>query len=310
MAQVTAVRVEGDAYSPADWGLLAITATIWGASFLFIALGLESFPPALVTLLRLVFGAATLAVFPAARRSVPRSALLPIAVMGLVWTGIPFVLFPVAQQWIDSSLAGMLNAAVPLTTAAVATLVSRRLPGPRQQLGLLIGFAGVVAITWPALQGARATALGTALVVMAAVLYGIGLNLAVPLQRAHGALPVLLRAQLSSAIAVAPLGLWSLPDSGFSWGSFLAVVALGSLGTGVAVVALGTLTSRVGATRGSIAIYFTPIVAIVLGVVFRAEDVAASALVGIALVLAGAWLASRKDERAVRTASVTTPEVA
>jgi len=303
MVEAVAVRTEGDAYTATDWGLLTATATIWGASFLFIALGLESFPPTLVTLLRLVFGAVTLGAFPQARRPVPRSALPAIAVMGLVWTGIPFILFPIAQQWIDSSLAGMLNAAVPLTTAAVAALVWRRVPGPRQQLGLLVGFAGIVAISWPALQGARATALGTGLVVLAVVLYGLGLNLAVPLQRAHGALPVLFRAQLFSAVAVAPLGLASLPGASFSWTSALAVLALGSLGTGIAFIALGTLTSRVGATRGAIAVYFTPIVAIILGVVFRDEVIAGSSLAGIALVILGAWLASRKDERALSPAA-------
>jgi drug/metabolite transporter (DMT)-like permease len=290
-------RSEGDAFALTDWGLLAGTALIWGASFLFIAFGLESFPPTLVTLLRLVFGAATLALFPSARQPVPRAAWFPIGVAGVLGIGIPFVLFPVAQQWIDSSLAGMLNGAVPLTTAAVATVLTRRLPGRRQQLGLLAGFAGVVAISWPAMGGAEATALGTGLVLVAVVLYGVGLNLAVPLQRKYGALAVYLRAQAVSAIAVAPLGLASLPNASFSWTSLLAVLALGALGTGLAFVLLGKLTSRVGATRGSVTVYFTPIVAVLLGVAFRSETVAIAALVGIALVLSGAWLTSRKDER-------------
>jgi drug/metabolite transporter (DMT)-like permease len=288
-------RSEKDAFAALDWGLLAGAALIWGASFLFIALGLESFPPTLVTLLRLVFGALTLALFPSARRPVPRSAWFPIGVVGLLGIGIPFVLFPVAQQWIDSSLAGMLNGAVPLTTAAVATVLSRRLPGRVQQFGLLLGFAGVLAISWPAMGGAEATALGTGLVLIAVVLYGVGLNLAVPLQRKYGALAVYVRAQTVSAIAVAPLGLSQLPQASFSWTSLLAVLALGALGTGLAFVLIGTLVARVGATRGSVTVYFTPIVAVALGVLIRGETVAAAAVAGIALVLAGAWLTSRKE---------------
>ena len=87
----------------------------------------------------------------------------------------------------------------------------------------------------------------------------------------------------------------SLPSSEFAWSSTLAVAVLGSFGTGLAFVAMTTLVGRVGATRGSVAIYFLPVVAIALGVVFRDETVAAISLVGTGLVLAGAYLSSRRE---------------
>lgn len=91
----------------------------------------------------------------------------------------------------------------------------------------------------------------------------------------------------------APLGLWGLRTSTLALDSFMAVAVLGALGTGLAFGAMTTLVGRVGATRGSVAIYCTPVVAIALGVVVRSEAVTPLQLVGTALVLGGAWLTSR-----------------
>ncbi|MGH2749939.1 MAG: DMT family transporter [Actinomycetota bacterium] len=290
---------ESQAHSPAfgrtDWALLAAVAGMWGSSFLFIDIGLQSLEPTVVTLLRLLFGAATLAGFQRARTPVPRADWMLVALLGLLWMAIPLLLFPIAQQWIDSSLAGMVNGAVPLFAAAVATVILRTLPGRRQLVGLAIGFLGVVAIGWPAVQGAWATALGVGLVLLATMLYGIAINLAVPLQQRYGALPVLLRAQLFALAVVSVPGVAGLPDSSFAWPSLVAVAALGCLGTALAFVGMTTLVGRVGAARGSVTIYFIPIVAIVLGIVFRGESIAAISLAGSALVMAGAYLTSRKE---------------
>ncbi len=284
-----------DAFGAVEWGLLAGIAAIWGSSFLLMDVALDDLRPGVVVLARVVLGATALACFPAARRPVPRDDLPRIAVLGVVWIGIPLSLFPIAQQWISSSVAGMVNGAVPLTSALWAAILLGALPRRRQLLGLAIGFAGVVAISWPGLQGADATALGTALVLLAVFLYGLATNLAVPLRQRHGALPVLLRAQLVGLVVIVPFGLWSLPGSTFTADAVLAVLPLGLLGTAVAFVMMTNLIGRAGAPRGSVAIYFVPVVAIVLGVAFRGESVAPIALVGTALVLGGAWLTSRRE---------------
>lgn len=284
-----------DAFAATDWGLLSATALIWGSSFLFIDIALGTFHPALVTLLRLVFGAVTLAAIPRARRAVPRGEWPAIALLGLIWMAGPFLLFPFAQQRIDSSLAGMLNGAVPLVAAAVASGLARRAPAGRQFVGLALGFLGVIAISWPAVQGARATAVGAGMILLAVVFYGVALNLAVPLQQRHGTLPILLRAQLAATVFVTPLGLAGATQSDFAWSGLAATLALGCLGTALAFFAMVTLVGRVGPTRASVTIYFVPIVAIILGVVFLGENVAVASLLGTALVVAGAWLASRAE---------------
>jgi drug/metabolite transporter (DMT)-like permease len=176
-----------------------------------------------------------------------------------------------------------------------ATILLKRLPGWRQLLGIGIGFFGIVAISAPGLAKSSGTALGTLLVVGAVVLYGLSTNLAVPLQQKYGALPVLLNAQLAALVIVLPFGLAQIPGSTWAWPSALAMIPLGVLGTAVAFVLMTTLVGRVGGPRGSVAIYFVPIVAMVLGVVVRNDVIEPIAIVGIALVLLGAWITSRKE---------------
>ena len=92
---------EGQAFAPNDWGLVATVVLLWGASFLFIEIGLDHLSPPVVAFLRVFSGAATLALLPGARRARPRSEGRVLARLGLIWIAIPFVLFAVAQQWIS-----------------------------------------------------------------------------------------------------------------------------------------------------------------------------------------------------------------
>jgi drug/metabolite transporter (DMT)-like permease len=306
-----------EAFGRAEWGLLAIVATIWGSSFVLMEVALESLAPTVVGAARVAFGAAALALVPRARRTrIARGDLPTVALLGVTWMGVPLLLFPIAQQWIDSSVAGMINGAMPLTTALWAAILLRRLPARTQAVGLAVGFVGIVAISLPELptgvtaSGSGATALGAGLVFLAIVLYGLSANLAVPLSQRYGSLPVLLRAQLAALVIVVPAGLAGLPSSTFAWGPVLALVPLGVLGTGVAFVLMATLVGRVGGPRGSIAIYFVPVVAIALGVALLNERVHPLALAGTALVLVGAWITSRREAPgapAVPPTSVTHP---
>lgn len=284
-----------DAFGPTEWGLLSGAALIWGSSFVFMAIGLDAFNPGVITLARVSLGALALALVPRARRAIDRQDRKRVFVLGIIWIGIPLIIFPVAQQWIDSSVAGMLNGAVPITSAMFATIMLRKLPGWRQLLGIGIGFFGVLSISAPELADSSATALGTALVIVAVVLYGLSTNLAVPLQQKYGALPVLFNAQLAALVIVLPFGIVQIPGSTWAWPSALAMIPLGVLGTGLAFVLMATLVGRVGGPRGSIAIYFVPIVAIVLGIVVRDDSVDPIAIAGAALVLLGAWVASRRE---------------
>lgn len=294
----TAPGSRPEAFGPVEWGLLAACASIWGSSFLWIEVGLEALRPTVVTLCRIALGSLALALVPRARRTRIAGADWPrVVLLAFVWMAVPLTLFPVAQRWIDSSLAGMLNGAVPLTSAFVAVLLVRALPGRVQLAGLVVGFAGVVMIAWPELGTAGTTALGVVLVIVAVFCYGIGANIAVPLQQRYGALPVLLRAAVVALVVTVPAGLAGIPGSEVEARPLAAMLPLGLLGTGWAYVAFALLLGRAGASRGAVAIYFTPLVAIVLGVAVRGEHVAAVSVVGAALVIGGAWLTSRREGR-------------
>jgi drug/metabolite transporter (DMT)-like permease len=290
-----APQVRSDAHAvfdARDWAMLVGVAVTWGGSFLLIEIGLDALSPTLVAFGRIAFGALTLAVLPAARVPIPREDWGRVALVGITWMALPFVLFAVAQQWIDSSLAAMINASTPLMVAMVAALFLRQPPSRLQSAGLLLGFAGVAAISLPSAESGS-NAAGIGLVLLAALLYGFAFNITAPLQRRYGALPVIWRAQLVAVVLVLPAAVAGVPSSEFELPSLLAVAALGALGTGLAFYWFASLIGSVGAPRGSITIYFVPVVAIALGVTLRDEPLHAAALLGTLLVLAGAYLTSR-----------------
>ncbi len=279
-------------FATRDWLMLAGIVCTWGPSFLLIDLGLEHLAPALVAFGRIVFGAATLGLFPVARQPVERSDWPSIALLGLIWLAAPFLLFATAQQWIDSSLAGMINAATPLFTALVAAFLVKQLPSRLQGIGLVVGFLGVVAVSLPSVDGGS-NAAGVGLVLLATVLYGFSFNLLAELQTRNHALAVIWRSQLVAAVLVAPVAAASLAGSELVWSSLLAVAVLGAASTALAFFWFTALIGRVGAPRASIALYFVPIVAILLGASLNGEDIHVAALLGTGLVLTGAYMTSR-----------------
>ncbi len=131
--------------------------------------------------------------------------------------------------------------------------------------------------------------------VVATFFYGIAMNLAVPLQQRYGAPALMMRALGVAAAATAPFGLAGLAGSWWSIGPVVAVAVLGVVNTGAAFVIMAALVGRVGATRGGVAVYFIPIVAMVLGMAFNSEVVLPLQWAGIAVVLFGAWLTSRRE---------------
>ncbi|MEE9297830.1 MAG: DMT family transporter [Acidimicrobiia bacterium] len=291
----TASGLNAGAFGWLDWLLMAGTGLMWGSSFLLIAESLESLAPAAVTLIRLGLGALALGVIRGARNKVDREDLPRIALLGVVWMAVPLLLFPIAQQWVDSSIAGMVNGGVPLFAAVIAAVLLRRLPGRAQTVGLLVGFLGVLLITLPSATDTDGSPLGVGLIVVATALYGLAVNLSVPLTQRYGALPVLWRAQLTAIIVTLPFGVAGLTESRWAWSSAISMLILGVVSTGLAFVAMAELGKRVGPTRGAVGIYFIPVVAMILGVVFRDESVASVAVVGTGLVLVGAWLSSRRE---------------
>jgi drug/metabolite transporter (DMT)-like permease len=276
-----------------DWILLAGPGLIWGASFLFIAEGLEAVGPMAVAFVRILVGFATLAFVPAAWRPIGRKDLPAVAVLGVIWLAFPLSMFPLAEQRVSSALTGMLNGATPIFTTIVASLLAGALPSRGIVLGISVGVAGTVLMGIPSLGDGGSSLFGMLLILAALVSYGFALNAARPLQQRYGALPVIWRAQLVAVLLTAPLGVPELLRARWAVGPWLSLVALGALGTGVAYVLLATAAGRLGAARASATTFLIPPVALALGVVLRSEVVAPLSVLGGVVCLAGAWLMRR-----------------
>ncbi len=272
-----------------DWALLVVPGMIWGASFLFIAEGLEAVAPNGVTFARIAIGFLTLSLFPSARRPVARADWPGTAALGVLWLAFPLSMFPFAEQHVSSALTGMLNGATPLFVAAVASVLAHRLPERGIIAGLAVGFGGAVVMAIPALGGGN-SAFGVALIMAALISYGIALNIARPLQQRNGAVPVMWRALGVAVIITAPLGLRDVINGDWSIRPALAMLCLGAGGTAIANILTATAAGRLGATKASATAFLIPVVALVLGVVIRHERVTAISLVGAAICLFGAFI--------------------
>jgi len=157
----TAPGTNLQAFGPTEWSLFCALGLIWGSSFLLMDIGLDTLHPGVVAWFRVLLGAAALWLFPRARRPVEGSDWPRLVALSLVWVAVPFTLFPIAQQWINSAAAGMLNGGVPILAATVGALMLRRVPRGWQLAGLLMGLVGVLAVGLPSASGGDSQASGS-----------------------------------------------------------------------------------------------------------------------------------------------------
>jgi len=290
-----ATRSDRESFAALDWALFTSVGLIWGSSFLFIKIGLEAFHPGLITFARVGLGALTLALLPSASRRIDSEDRPRLVLLSIVWVGIPFTLFPLAEEHINSAVTGLLNGGTPLFTGVIGALFFARVPRGPQRLGIAVGFLGIVLVSWGSSAEGGTAIVGVLMVLAATLCYGVATNLAGDLQRKYGSVPVMAKMLVLGTIWTAPFGLYGAARSGFALGPAVATAVLGVVGTGVAFALMASLVGRVGGPRASFITYLIPVVSLVLGAVFLDEKVAALALVGVGLVIAGALLASRRE---------------
>ncbi|MGW0845724.1 DMT family transporter [Streptomyces sp. NPDC002787] len=285
-----------------DWRLrFAFLSLIWGFSFLLIKVGTEAYAPFQVTFGRLLFGTLVLAAAMAVKRErLPRGVRTwgHLAVAAFFLNALPFSLFAYAELTIPSTLAGICNATSPLWGMALSMVaLSEDRPTRVRVAGLGLGFLGVLTVlgVWQGFSGLDAR--GTAMALLASLSYPIGwIYIRRTLAGTTTSHLSLTGAQLLLATAqlafVTPL-FTTLP-SGFPVLPLLAVVALGTLGTGVAMLVQYGIVSEVGPTTAQMVTYFIPVIATAAGVALLDEPLTWSTPVGAAIVLAGAALTQAK----------------
>lgn len=296
MAPNTLAKDTTHEFGPAEWGMATAVALTWGASFLFIAIAIDHVATPVVPMARLAFGALALACFPAARHRIERSDMARVALLGFVAMTVPFHLYPLAERSVSSSVTGMINGSIPITTVVAAAILTRTMPSRRRILAVTIGFGGIALISFGSVGDDKGASVhGVAFLLAATCCYAFTSILSRQLQVKYGTLTVLLWQEIFALLFCLPTGLPALGNSNFTLSALASLVVLGAMGTGFAYVMYGMLMVRAGAVRGVIGVFFTPIVATILGVVFRDDKVTVLALVGMFVVIGGAWLTSRAD---------------
>jgi drug/metabolite transporter (DMT)-like permease len=278
------------------WIAFAALSLIWGVPYLFIKVAVDGgISPFFLAWARLVLGAALLFAL-APRQSVamlrrgPRRWILAYATVEMA---LPFPLIAAGERHVDSSVAAIMIATVPLLIALLALRFDHtERPTRTRMLGMLVGLAGVVALVGINLSGHGNELLGAGAVMIAAFGYAAG-----PMIIKRHLLEHDPRATMAASLAVAatlltPAALLTVPGSVPAADALTSVIVLGVLCTATAFVILMVLVSEVGAGRASIITYINPVIAVALGVTVLGESPGAGAIAGLLLILAGSWLAT------------------
>src|SRR5262249_30539375 len=283
------------------WGLFFLLSAVWGASYLFIKIGLRDMSAAEIVAART--GLAALVLLPVAwqRGALPSIArrVPEVALLGTIQMAIPFTLITLGERHIASSLAGILVAAAPIWIALIAPLfVPEEASYGWSLAGVLIGIVGVALLLGVDLGGDSKAVLRGLMVVFAAVgsaCAGLFIK-----KRFHAAAPVGVVAgpTLTATILMLPAAIITAPSGAPGVGPLAAVIALGIAGTGIAFVLVNLLVAHMGAARMALVAYVSPAFALVYGVVFLDEGVSAGTFAGLALILGGSWLAAARPRPA------------
>jgi len=279
-----------------EWLLALGMALTWGSSFLLIDIIIQDAPTTFVPFGRSFFGMVALYFVPGSRNKIAPEHWRKIWILGLIWMALPFFLFPIAERTVASSIAGMMNGALPVVVIVVTAIWIRTKPSGQRIVAILVGFLGIVLIAVPSINdGSSADAKGIFYLLAALMCYAVALNMARPLQAIYSPATLMMRVVSISTVLSAPLGLYALRTTTFTFALFGATVVLGALGSGIAFLLFGTLFKRTGTVRAMIPTYFTPNVGTFLGVLFNGEKVLALSLLGMLIVIFGAWLTSRPE---------------
>ena len=275
----------------------AALSIIWGFPYFLIKVAVTEVPPLVIAWSRVTL-AALILVPIAWRRGALASlsghtgALLTFAFAEFV---IPFAAISIGEQWIGSSVTGILIATVPMWVVLLSRSfgVQERL-GARRSAGLTLGFVGVVALLgFGSIAGLQGWA-GVCCMLISALGYAVGPLVIQRHMKALDALgPLAASLAISSAILLVP-ALRAMPGHVPSATAIACIAALGIVCTALAMMLLFYLVRHAGASRATLITYLNPAVASLLGVVLLHEHLGASGLLAFALILLGSWLATQR----------------
>jgi len=287
-----------------DWCFLLALVVMFGSAFLLTKIAVQDIPPVLVVAGRIVIGALILCMLAMWQGQSFLSLIAYwkiIIVLALTGNCVPFFLITWGQQYVDSGLAGILMAMMPLSTILLAHFfVSGEAITANKLIGFVVGFVGVVILMLPQIN-ADTQYQWLHLLAMLSILCG-AISYAINSVIAHQ-LPNISLTLLSSGVLMAasvlilPISIWSsygwIPDVSNS--ALLALLILGLFPSGIATIVYFSLIRRAGAAFMSQTNYLIPLWAVFIGVVFGYEYISLNAMIALAVILSGIALAQRKS---------------
>ena len=277
------------------WLLLGVLSALWGASYLFIKLGLRGMSPAMVVFARTALAAGVLLPFAARRGALGalRGRLPTVVALAAIQIAGPFVLITAGEQWIASSLAGILVATAPIFTVILAVWLDQEERARGWSIvGVAVGIAGVVLLMGVDLSGDALALLGGLMVVLAGLGYAIGGFVAKRGLADAAPVGVAAAATAASAAMLLPFAAATAPEAVPGLDATLAVFALGVAGTGLAFLIFYTLIADVGPARAAIVAYMAPGFAVAYGSTLLDEPLTPATVAGLVLIVGGSWLAA------------------
>ena len=278
---------------------ISLLAGIWGASYLFIKVAVEDVEPATMMFLRVALAALLLVPFVlvtrGARRGLSelRAAAVPGLVLGTINAAVPFTLIALGEKYVDSGVAAVANATVPLFVVLLAIRYrpSERATGTRLA-GIVLGFAGVALLAGAQPGGGWAAAGGTMLVVVASLFYATGALYGQT--RSHQTSgPVLAAAVVvGAAVVLLPFAVVQAPHDVPGWKAIGSILALGIAGTALAQLILYRMLRLYGASRTTLVTYLMPPAALLYGFFLLDEPFTLASVGGFAVIAAGIALGS------------------
>ncbi len=278
------------------WLLFILSSVIWGVPYLFIKIAVDAgIAPAFVAWSRIVLAAALLLPLAIRRKALRGLRDRAGAIFGYTASevAVPFILISIGEQYITSSLTAILVATMPLM---VALLSLRLIPGEhlsgKRLIGLLIGFAGVVALLGFDVAGRATELLGAALVLVATLGYAIAPIIVSRRLSDLDPLGPVTASLLIATVALLPPAIATFPSQLPSVAALIAIAVLGIICTAAGLIVFFRLIAEAGPSRASVITYVNPLVAVVVGVVALGERLSLVSVVGLGLILVGSWVST------------------
>jgi drug/metabolite transporter (DMT)-like permease len=288
------------------WLVFILLGAIWSSSFMWIKIAVQEIGPITLVAFRVLFGLLFgVVVIYIQRIRWPRTLKewTPLLILSIANIAIPFFLISWGEQSIDSAVASILNATTPLFTILIAhyLLHDDKMTTPKV-LGLLMGFVGVVILMSKDIGASLGSVLGQLAIVLASAFYAGG---AVYARKTTQELPGILRS--AGPLLPATIVMWlamflvespvKLPQLGITW---ISLLFLGVLGSGLAFVMSYYLLHEIGPTRTSMVTYLFPLGGVLLGVVFLGEELSWQLIVGAVLIVLSLIVANMQPQRQER----------